>query len=1024
MAWFFFLLSGMTGLIYEVLWTRRLTLTFGHTVLAVSTVLTAFMAGLALGSYLGGAWSDRRRARSGASFLRSYGILELVIGAWAMLSLPLLGIVEGLYLRLATSGVEGPPLFLACFVLSVAILLPPTTAMGATLPIISQYFVRSMSDLGEKLSRLYGINTLGAVLGAALAGYLLLPTLGLATSVAVAASINIGIGAAAFYFGGRVPNLPESAPESGLTPGSGGWLLPFCFASTGLASMAFQVAWTRGLALSLGSSVYAFSTILVVFLSGLGIGSLAYGRLLGRRIPSLSQLGWLQTGVGLAAAATVPLIGYLPWIFYRLYPWLSGSYARVLMVDVALCAAVLILPTLLMGLTFPLVTQLYASRRGQIGKSIGAIYSANTLGCIVGSFLSGFLMVPRLGAQNTLEAAACLVFLVSGLILIHCKGRAAGAVPLVLAAAVWALPVWDRGTVGGGVAVEAGRYQGFSDQNLLNTMFRPPGYYRDGISSTVSLNYYGPEQMAIRVNGKVDASLGRSDRLTMDLLGLVPQLYQPKARSAVVIGLGSGFTLHALGYSKSLEEIHCVELEPAMIEANRYWAPFIGNILQDPRLKMHATDGRTYVLGSPRKFDIITSEPSNVWLAGIGNLYTVDFYKTCRERLNPGGVMCQWCNVYSLSPDNLRTVLRDFFEVFPYGDVWQPAAGDMILIGTQTPTRPDLNYFTQALQTDGELRKELVMLDLPYPESLMGHYVCPREAAFAASQGAAVNSDDRPVLEFSAPLSLYTRSHSDRNFALLRSLYKGQVPVEVDPARFFAIAYGLVNVSDFAHLQALLPQLPESPHTAWLSACLGRLQGGQQFLPRLKSAYQRFPNLALAVKLAESLLEAGDGKGALTVLKSQPGPYEDLEYPYRMALAGAYEQGNLWDQAATQYGLCAGLTRWSTPCTWQGHALFALQKLPEAEAAYRQALQRNPYDYLAWSGLGELGLQRNDAAGANQSFLKALEVVPDHPQALYGAALCEAQIGQPGKARKHVSLLLKYYPGYPGARDLERRLAP
>ena len=1024
MAWFFFFLSGMTGLIYEVLWTRRLTLTFGHTVLAVSTVLTAFMAGLALGSYVGGAWSDRRRARSGASFLRSYGILELVIGGWAMLSLPLLGVVEGLYLRLATSGVEGPPLFLACFVLSVAILLPPTTAMGATLPIISQFFVRSMSDLGEKLSKLYGINTLGAVLGAALAGYLLLPSLGLTASVMIAACINLGIGAAAFYFGGRVPDLPEPTPESSQPAGPGDWLLPFCFASTGLASMAFQVAWTRGLALSLGSSVYAFSTILVVFLSGLGMGSLAYAKLLGRRIPSLAHLGWLQTGVGLSAAATVPLIGYLPWIFYRLYPWLSGSYTRVLMVDVGLCAAVLILPTLLMGLTFPLVTQLYASGRGQIGKSVGAIYSANTLGCIAGSFLSGFVMVPRLGAQNTLEAAACLVFLVSGLLFIHGKRPAASALALVLALAVWALPGWDRGTVGGGVAVEAGHHQGFTDQNLLNTMFRPPGYYRDGISSTVSLNYYGMEQMAIRVNGKVDASLGRLDRLTMDLLGLVPLVYQPKAKSAVVIGLGSGFTLHALGYSKSLEEIHCVELEPAMIEANRYWGPFIGNILNDARVKMHATDGRTYVLGSPRKFDIIVSEPSNVWLAGIGNLYTVDFYTTCRERLNPGGVMCQWCNIYSLSPDNLRTVLRDFYEVFPNGDVWQPATGDMILIGTQDPIRPDLAYFAKAMQTDRELRKELVTLDLPFPESLLGHYVCPREAAFAVAQGAAVNSDDRPVLEFSAPLSLYTPSHTDQNFALLRSLFKGQIPVQVDPSRFFAIPYGLVNISDAAHLQALLKQLPESQHTAWFWACLSRLQGGQDYLSRLKSGYQRFPTLPLAVKLAESLLESHDGQGAQAILESQPGPYNELEYPYRMALAGAYEQDKLWDKAAAQYALCGNLTSWSTPCTWQGHALFVQQKMPEAEAAFRQALQRNPYDYLAWSGLGKLGLAQNDAVKAQAAFLKALEVVPDHAEALYGAAVCEAKTGRTGSARKRLKLLLKYYPEFPGARDLERRLSP
>ena len=417
LALFFF--SGATSLVYEVLWTRRLSLTFGHTVLAVSTVLTVFMSGLALGSFVAGRWSDKERERlretsSGggpARFLALYGKLEIGIGMWAVLSLFMLNGVESLYLAAARAGTGGTALYAIVFLGSFIVLLPPTTAMGATLPVFTQLLVATKQDVGAWLSRIYGWNTLGACLGAGLGGFLLLPSLGLKLSVGAAALGNLTIGLLAIKVAGSLQL--ESAEEDESIPheeggGGGSLVLPVAFGFSGFAAMIYQLGWTRGLILSIGSSTYSFAIILTAFLASLGLGSLIYKRVMSVRSPRIVHLAYLQFGIALSALATTGLIGTLPGVMVRVIPALKYEFVKILLFDFALCAGLMLLPTLAMGLTFPLVTHLYTDQLSSLGKRLGEAYAANTLGAILGSFLGGFLLVPHIGAHKSLLAAVLL----------------------------------------------------------------------------------------------------------------------------------------------------------------------------------------------------------------------------------------------------------------------------------------------------------------------------------------------------------------------------------------------------------------------------------------------------------------------------------------------------------------------------------------------------------------------------------------------------------------------------------------
>ena len=995
LALFFF--SGATSLVYEVLWTRRLSLTFGHTVLAVSTVLTVFMTGLALGSFLAGRWSDKERRRLVASqdprgaarFLSLYGALEIFIGIWAVLSLVLLNGVEAIYLNAARGGAEGASLYALVFLGSFMVLLPPTTAMGATLPAFTQLLVASKEDVGAWLSRIYGFNTLGACFGAAMGGFFLLPLFGLKLSVGAAALGNLAIGVVAIWGARQRQGEPvlEDATEEGAEdrPASqrGGWLLPAAFGCSGFAAMVYQLGWTRGLVLSIGSSTYSFAIILTAYLASLGLGSLIYKRGMGHRQPSLWHLGALQFTIALSGLLATFGIGRLPSVMIKAIPALDFDFLRILVFDFGVAFTLMFLPTLAMGLTFPLVTHLYTDRISSLGKRLGEAYAANTCGAILGSFLAGFILVPTFGAQKALLGAVVLNLVIGSALVL--ADRTAGAtrtklaaVPLLGAVLVFLTPAWDPTQLSAGAGI-------FAKAEYF--LFKP-AYYRDGVSATVTVGYNGPHAPYLKVNGKTDASLGVQDMAHQILTGLLPAALHPSPKKVALIGLGSGVTAASLVSLDSVETVRCAELEPAIVDVVRqYFNTYTEDILANSKLDLEVNDGRTFILGAPEKFDLIVSQPSNPWIAGIGNLYTQDFYRACVEHLEPGGLMCQWFQLYSVSKYDLDLVLSTFYSVFPEGMVFQIGPGDIFLIGKMEPIKFEKSRLEQ-LWSEADVAFWLQLIGLAKPEYLFGTYVATREQVLEKSKlwknsaaHLSLNTDDRPLLEFQAPRSLYLQ---DPEVAAFPQSFPELAPAgfQGDPDSMMGAIFGRLELGRIPELeprveQAMKADWPLAPLAeAILRQRAGDIADAEGLLRAIPADRAKAP--ATQILLGDLRREAGQWKAAaLHYQNALADPPPGSRYSLLMKAGECAANSGDMATALTSYLAAESLTKRPDALYRAGEVQLSEQKVDEAYTLFQKAVERDRSDYLSLYRLGLIDFHRKNLDSAYGYALRSYEAFPE-----------------------------------------------
>lgn len=838
-----FFLSGMCGLVYQIIWTRTLALLFGHTTFAISAVITAFMGGLALGSFCFGRWADQDNrvklffARFGQSpLLLAYGVMEALIGLYALLTPLLFKGVELTYLQFADLSFY--PLSILRFVLCTLVMIIPTFLMGGTLPLLSKFLIRTLTDVGNRLGQLYFINTIGAASGAFLAGFFLINTIGIGKSLQFAAVINISIGVAAYILNrkrspvfpttvvlsGNVPNAPEvsenAASSSDPKSCNGARLLFILFAFTGFASMIYELCWTRALALALGSSTYAFSTMLTTFLLGIALGSAVFSRLARKNNYTTASFGRLQLLIAIFCFLSVPLLGTMPLYFIHLFPFVKGSYTLVIMINFLLSALVMILPTTLMGFAFPLVGRLYTQSLGKLGRSVGDIYAINTLGCIIGAFLTGFVLIPFWGVQNSLKVAI-MINMISGLLVLlnYYQKPLLGSVSISSMTAVVVilhlLPAWNTGIMSSGSAVYAENYARFGmdfDAAKKETLF-----YRDGISSTVSV-HQEEDRIYLKVNGKVDASTG-ADMPTQILIGYIPIFYHENPEDVFVIGLGSGITARAVLDFPQIKSVACAELEPAVIEASAFFSKINDDIIHNPKFKIRIDDGRNALLASREKYDLILSEPSNPWIAGVSNLFTDEFYRISKNRLKPGGIFCQWFHLYGMHPASVKMVLRTFFSVFPFGAVWQADGVDLMLLGSNKELSFDYGRLKRSFLKNRRFQESMKILGMKAPAAFFAYYITESAALKPLFETALLNTDDLPLLEYSAPRSLYLNT-SLYNLEGLYAYKTGPAPgtkdiherPELSPDYFVAVLHQTKN-SAFAektHREALAAY-PENP---------------------------------------------------------------------------------------------------------------------------------------------------------------------------------------------------------------------
>ncbi len=728
----------------------------GHTTVAASAVVSAFMAGLASGGFAASTFLKRF---SGKNALFVYGLIELGIGLAGLLTKIVLSNIDALPL---SHSISAQPVFL--FVIPFLILLLPTFLMGLTYPLLVDWFRNEKST-----SVLYGINTLGAVMGVFSAGFIFIPKMGLSASFMIAASINVVAGVIAIAISRRAAHNGDVVvfpPHAATTPA---WsrvtpLLMSVFFLTGLASITAEVAWTRAFALLIGSSTYAFTIMLVTFLVAIALGALAFQVLQGYIKPNFSLLSAVLFLTSFAILVYLPFFNQLNYFYVRIFPLVLENQFLMDATRFLLCAVVMFFPAFLMGLIFPWILNLLIEENPRRDSTVGVAVGVNTTGAIAGGALSGLWLIPAIGTENTLLACvwiygAAAFALLLGFAAPTSRRTLAAIVSLgIIALGASVRPPWDPLVMSSGVFIYAQdyyhrkNYQEFQMDTHQNELL----FYKDGVACTVSVHQTPAGGRFLRVNGKTDASTGQ-DMHTQVLLGVLPGLFHPRRpETSLVLGLGSGVTAGALSTFSSMKKIDCVEIEPAVAEALHFFSPINHSIRSNPILKIHYNDGRRHLKVSAEKYDIIASEPSNPWIAGVSNLYTKEAFDLAKARLAPNGIFCQWFHSYSMSLDDFQLIMRTFAASFPHVMLLTSGDKDFFFLGSNEPWQIDYGKVQAGIDANPDLQLDLLMLGLNHPFTLISSSYLLEDDGFRAMAGEGpLHRDDRPTLEFTSPRNLY-----------------------------------------------------------------------------------------------------------------------------------------------------------------------------------------------------------------------------------------------------------------------------
>lgn len=778
LVYLFFFFSGAAGLVYELLWVRRLTLVMGGTTHAVATVLASFMAGLAIGSAIGSRYAHRMPRP-----LRAYGYLEIGIGLSAALTPFLFQSTLPIYRALvAQQGLETTFLLqVVRFLLSFLILLLPTAFMGATLPVLVEFASRRIARYERVPGLLYGLNTIGAALGAAAAGFFLIPHLGRSRSMLVVCAANLTLGVLSLALS-RVWDRDRSAvrePESNVGSGATQAGIPATTKSTrrpafepyllvafisGLSAMAYQIAWNRLLVVQLGSSTYAFSMILIVFILGLGFGSYWIG-LIGERIQR--HAFWIavsQAALAITVLLSIPGFSQLPDLVVGWIEASGGAVPSLLKHEFFYIARVLFLPTFFMGATLPLVMLAVTRSRGDASATTGRVYSINTAGTILGSILCGFfLLTSPLGIYGTLVTGASISGGLALFVFLFGRGhsrRMGITAAMILIAGFAGAVFYTQGAPLEKATITAGAYLG--EKSPAGTIL----FYKDGVDATVSVHETEDGNRFLRINGKSDASSLLGDMPTQVSLAQMPLVLAKEQQDVLVIGLGAGITVASAALHKNVKNLDVLEVSNGVVEAARdYFGRYNREVLSDPRVRLYRNDGRNHLLLVDRTYDVIISEPSNPWMAGIANLFTREFFELAKSRLHEDGVYCQWVHSYSMAPSDFLMIVRTLQEVFPNVTLWQPKYADFLLIAGNEGA--DVSAIASRM-FEPAIYEDLETIGLEHPSRFLASCLVQSEKLLRWVGPGPINTDDNSLLEFSAPFHLHREDSRDIARSLAR----------------------------------------------------------------------------------------------------------------------------------------------------------------------------------------------------------------------------------------------------------------
>lgn len=784
-----FFVSGFCGLIYESIWSHYLKLLLGHAAYAQAVVLVVFVGGLALGAWLTGLIAHRIRQP-----ILWYAVVEAAVAAMAF------GF-QGVF-QAASAWATGSLFPAACadgglcspaWLLAAALILPPSILLGATFPLMTTGVIRLGAQPGRGLSVLYFLNSAGAALGVLGSGFVLIPKLGLPGTILLAGICNALVGLAAFLVirlgqrpGSEVPALPAqpqpTAPRSELR------LLLAVAALTGLSSFIYEVVWIRMLTLVLGAATHSFELMLAPFILGLAIGAWWIRNRIDNRRDALRLLARIQVLMGVLAVATLPLYASLfdamAWALHALART-EASYVLFNVASGTMAAAVMLPATICAGMTLPLITAILL-RNGFGERQVGQVYGVNTFGAILGVIAAVHVLMPLLGLKWALAVGAA-VDVALGLGLWLAARRLA---PPPGSGAV-VRPAWRTGLapVGLAAAASASLVIAFTAGTPLEAKRLASGVFRygeiielqagqailfheDGKTATVTVRQQANGARSLITNGKVDGATdpqGKAvtpDDHTMVLLGALGPAHHPAARTAAVIGMGTGTTSAVLLGVRTLERVDTIEIEPKMVDAAHLFRPRVDPVFTDPRSRVVIDDARAYFAKTGARYDLIVSEPSNPWVSGVSGLFSVEFYRHVAAHLAADGHFVQWLHTYEASPQMVASILRAFSSVFPEFRAYATAANDIVLVARADRRLPQLQ--PAALAAMPSLQRHLSTLGIDDAGTLAAHEVGRADTVMvlANAYGVPPNTDYFPYVDQQAGEDRFRRSTAVDLFAL------------------------------------------------------------------------------------------------------------------------------------------------------------------------------------------------------------------------------------------------------------------
>jgi spermidine synthase len=1096
--------SGAAALVYEVAWMRLLTLQMGHTVAATSTVLAAFMGGLALGGWLGGlAVASSSEGHSNIRrYLRAYAALELVV---AMVAVVLPSLLAAARPVLAWAYSDGNlPLRFAVVRAAVSLfaLGLPTTAMGATYPIAVKWGRESLSQahrsVGKSGSRLwvgaeerrresvsgtlYAANTAGAAVGAIAAGFWLIPAVGLRAATWVGVALNVGAAASALWLGaldseairirsaeaerpgeerapakvvrdrtqkshpraGRRDGVPERRPvNAGRDERRPFVALPrlavAAAAISGCAALIYEVAWTRLLALIIGPTTYAFATMAASFISGIALGAAAGTRVAARTVrPAVWLAGALIVAAIAASGSAWYAASRLPLAVAAQVASPDAAFGRVV-ADQAGMVALLLLPmALALGGAFPLALATVSAGAATDVRDAARVYVANTVGAIAGALAGGFVLIPQFGLHGTFHYAAMLG-IVGGVTVVGAtqigsetprqRLNIAGlAIAAGIVSGLISTPGWDHELLASG----AYKYAPYLSGADLDTILRAGRleYYKEGAAATVSVRQLAGTR-SLAIDGKVDAS-NAGDMLTQRLLGLLPVLLHREARDVCIIGLGSGVTLGSALATGTVRHAVAVEISPEVVNASRFFDYESGRPLAVPVVRLIVGDGRSHLLLTTQQYDVIVSEPSNPWMAGVAALFTREFFEAARARLRPDGLLCQWAHTYDISSADLRSIVRTFAAVFPAGTMWLVGQGDLLLIGAPGNQEPDLNGVEKHWRR-GSAPAALADVGITgdaAPFALLSLFAGgPKELGRYADE-ATIQTDDRMALEYSAPRGIYGRTIVDNARAIRGLLAPADRPPAVRDAlerptdlEWTVLGTMLLKAEAYeaaysAFKEAVTVNGLNGEALSGLTQAAAGAQRGDEERSWLQSLAASQPtNAMVRLEVSRILAASGDYQGAaaaaqeaMRLLPGDPRPSEQIA-SILADVGDADRLEPLANQLITQF-----------PARAEGHyyrasALLLRGKPAEAVEEARKAVKANPHDARAQNLLGAACGMVGQRECAAEALDTALRANPRDPTTYVNLGVLHLQSGNPSAAIDAFAQALTLDPTSRAARD-------